>query len=257
MQIVFLIFSVVLVIFIIYNLIKKKKPIPQPEADVQRKVLQQHVPFYQKLDALEKSEFERRINNFLGRVRIKGVDVKIDDRDKIFVAAAAIIPIFAFKTWEYRNIHDVLIYPATFNKSFKTNGPERDVLGMVGNGAMENLMILSLPELQNSFLDSDSKSSAAIHEFVHLVDKDDGTTDGCPNFLLAHKYAVPWLKRMHQEIALILTGKSDINPYGATNEAEFLAVAAEYFFKQPELMQTKHPELFAALQQIFATDAES
>ncbi len=46
---------------------------------------------------------------------------------------------------------------------------------------------------------------------------------------------------------MIQKGKSDINPYAAKNEAEFLAVASEYFFKQPELMQHKHPQLFDLL----------
>ena len=64
-------------------------------------------------------------------------------------------------------------------------------------------------------------------------------------------YALPWLKQMHKEIELIKKGNSDINPYGTTNEAEFLAVAAEYFFEKPEKMQEKHPELYNLLEMIF------
>ncbi len=122
---------------------------------------------------------------------------------------------------------------------------------MVGNGAMQNMMILSQQDLRNGFLNTQTKLNTAIHEFVHLVDKDDGYTDGCPKNLLPHKYAVPWLKRIHEEIKLIQIGQSDINPYGATNEAEFLAVVAEYFFKQPQLMHKKHPELYDLLKQVF------
>jgi len=59
------------------------------------------------------------------------------------------------------------------------------------------------------------------------------------------------LKRIHEEIILIQKRKSDINPYGATNEAEFLAVASEYFFGQPQLMQRKHPDLYNLLEQVF------
>jgi Mlc titration factor MtfA (ptsG expression regulator) len=112
-------------------------------------------------------------------------------------------------------------------------------------------MILSIQELRDGFLNANSTSNAAIHEFVHLVDKDDGYADGCPENLLPHKYSLPWLKRIHQEVELIEKGKSDINPYGATNEAEFLAVAAEYFFKQPDKMELKHPALFDLLKKVF------
>lgn len=251
MQLTILIIVIFVILYIIYNLFKKKTPIPQPELDIDRKILQEHVVFYQKLNEKDKSEFEQRVRNFLQKVRIKGIDVQIEDRDKIFVAAAAIIPIFAFKNWEYRNIHDVLIYPNTFNEKFKTDGAERDVLGMVGDGAMQNLMILSIKDLREGFLHHNTTSNTAIHEFVHLIDKDDGYADGYPENLLPYKSSIPWFKRIHAEIELIKKGGSDINPYGSTNEAEFLAVASEYFFMKPKMMEINHPELYKLLETFF------
>jgi Mlc titration factor MtfA (ptsG expression regulator) len=251
MQFIFLAISALFVAVIIYNTIRKKKPLPQPAVNSEIKILQEHVLFYQKLREDEKNEFEQRMHSFLQKVKITGIETSIDDTDRVFVGAAAIIPIFAFKDWEYHNIHEVLIYPGSFDEKFHSEGKQRDVLGLVGNGAMQNMMILSQQNLRNDFLNTHSKSNTAIHEFVHLVDKDDGYADGCPEALLPHKYALPWLKRMHEEIQMIQKGKSDVNPYGATNEAEFLAVAAEYFFEQPELMQKKHPELFNLLTTIF------
>ncbi len=109
MQITIFILFILFVLFIIYSLTKKKKPLLQPVANVERKILQEHVVFYQKLNEDEKVEFEKRVQGFLKTVRIKGVETEIEDMDKVFVAAAAIIPIFAFKDWEHRNIHYVLI----------------------------------------------------------------------------------------------------------------------------------------------------
>jgi Mlc titration factor MtfA (ptsG expression regulator) len=99
--------------------------------------------------------------------------------------------------------------------------------------------------------------NTAIHEFVHLLDKSDGATDGIPESLMAHEYTVPWLKMMHREMRRIEEGKSDINPYALTNEAEFLAVAAEYFFEKPEKFQHMHPELYQMLSLVFEHDPQS
>ena len=44
---------------------------------------------------------------------------------------------------------------------------------------------------------------------------------------------------------------SDINRYALTNEAEFFAVIAEYFFERPGVMQRKHPTLYEALERVF------
>ncbi len=251
MQLIFFIAGLVFISVIIYASVKKKKPEQQPAAEIEKNILQKHVLFYQHLNRDEKIEFENRIQRFLQNVRITGIETIIEDIDRVFVAAGAIIPVFAFKKWEYRNIHEVLIFPGTFDRNYNSKGKDRDVLGMVGNGAMQDTMILSQQSLRNGFLNPNSKSNAAIHEFVHLVDKEDGYTDGCPENLLPHKYALPWLKRIHEEIKLIQKGKSDISPYGTKNEAEFLAVAAEYFFEQPQLMQKKHPDLYNLLKQVF------
>lgn len=49
----------------------------------------------------------------------------------------------------------------------------------------------------------------------------------------------------------IEAGKSDINPYALTSEAEFLAVASEYFFEKPEKFRQEHPELYRQMSRIF------
>ena len=75
--------------------------------------------------------------------------------------------------------------------------------------------------------------------------------DGLPEALLKRKYTIPWLHLMADNIAAIKAGKSDINIYGSKNEAEFFAVASEYFFEQPESFKYKHPELYELMTEIF------
>ena len=124
-------------------------------------------------------------------------------------------------------------------------------MGMVGEGALNGVMVLSQHELRQAFLNKTSKTNTAIHEFVHLVDKTDGTVDGIPEILMQRQYILPWLQAMQKEIKKILVNKSDINPYGATNEAEFFAVVAEYFFERPDLLERKNPELYQLLTSMF------
>jgi Mlc titration factor MtfA (ptsG expression regulator) len=42
--------------------------------------------------------------------------------------------------------------------------------------------------------------------------------------------------------------------YGATNPAEFFAIATEAFFERPRALRERHPELYAALGQFFHQD---
>lgn len=231
---------------------KKKKPVITLPVEASRAILAKEVPFYQQLDSTRKIEFEQRVSHFLKDVRITGVNTAVEDLDKVLIAASAIIPIFNFPRWEYVNLNEVLLYPDSFDHSFQQEGAGRSILGMVGTGAMNNVMILSQHELRQAFLNKTGKDNTAIHEFVHLLDKTDGEIDGVPELLLDKKYIRPWLQLMQQKIQAIIRDGSDIDPYGATNEAEFFAVVSEYFFERPKLLKEKHPDLFALLEQIFS-----
>lgn len=248
--------SLAVIVLIISYLLKpvQKRLSVAPIPHSYKQILSQQVPFYQQLDETKKTEFETRVQHFLGQVRITGVNTNVEDLDKVLVAASAVIPIFNFPGWEYINLHEVLLYPDSFNHDFEQQGSSRNLWGMVGSGALNHVMILSQQQLREAFTNKTGKQNTAIHEFVHLVDKTDGDIDGVPGFILEHKYIQPWLQLMQYEIKQIEDNKSDINPYGASNQAEFFAVVSEYFFERPELLKEKHPELYGLLEKIFSKE---
>ena len=113
---------------------------------------------------------------------------------------------------------------------------------------------MSKPDLLKAFDGEAHTFNVGVHEFVHILDGLDGATDGVPSMLFEHPYTLPWLSVVRTEMNKIKYNKSDINPYALTNEAEFLAVASEYFFDSPEKFELKHPELFDYMSKIFQQD---
>lgn len=244
----------ILVIVSSYFIYRKKKILASDTEELSipyGDIINSEVAFYQKLDSLDKSKFEDLVRGFLAEVHIEGVGTSVTDVDRILIASSAVIPVFGFPEWKYTNLTNVILYPDTFDKKFQFEGENRSILGMVGSGYMNGQMILSRAALIKGFSKASGKENTAIHEFVHLLDKSDGATDGIPENLLANEYCIPWLRMMHQEMHRIESGKSDINLYAVTNEAEFLAVAAEYFFEKPDQFSQVHPELYRILSQIF------
>jgi len=251
MQLLILLIFILAIFYTVKFLQKKKVTVTDPVPVFLKKILEDDVPFYQQLTQAKQTEFEERAAHFLTQVKITGIKTVVEDIDRILIAASAIIPIFNFAGWEYKNLHEVLLYPDSFNHDFEQQGEGRNILGMVGSGAMNHVMILSQFELRQSFSNETGKNNTAIHEFVHLVDKTDGEIDGVPESLLGRQYIKPWLQLMQQKIQEIYDDRSDINPYGATNEAEFFAVVSEYFFERPDLLKEQHPELYELLLKIF------
>ncbi len=216
-----------------------------------RSYLLTNVLYYTELSIDDRDLFEQRVLHFLKEIRIIGVDVELEEKDKLLVGVSGIIPIFRFPNWQYRNLSEVLLYKDKFNVDYQTEGDQRNILGMVGSGHMNRIMILSKPALHNGFENHESPNNVGIHEFVHLLDKSDGSTDGVPEVFLQNPYIIPWVKRMQLEINEMQENISDLNPYGATNEAEFFSVASEYFFKRPDLFENTHPELYRMMKKIY------
>lgn len=213
--------------------------------------LEEHVIFYQRLTTEQKASFRKRAQHFLDTIRITPVkDITITELDRLYVASSAIIPIFHFPDWAYNNLDEVLIYPGTFTQDFSEEEEKRNVLGMVGDGAMHRMMILSLPSLRAGF-ERNGAGNTGIHEFVHLLDKADGATDGIPDYMIPKDMVEPWINQMHRTIREIRENDSDINSYAGTNDAEFFAVISEYFFQKPAFLQEHHPELYRILEETY------
>lgn len=216
-----------------------------------RELLTEYVKFYRQLDEEAKLRFEKRAEHFLSTVKITGVNAEVEDLDKLLISSGAIIPVFAISDWQYINLHEVLVYPGPFNADFEQAGPDRPIAGMVGSGAMQHVMILTKWQVRQGFINEKDAHNTAIHEFVHLIDKMDGTMDGVPEIILERKYGSQWKRLMDTTISQMKTNGSDIDMYGASSPVEFFAVISEYFFEQPALLKANHPDLYEMLGRIY------
>ncbi len=222
-------------------------------------VLQRDVAFFRALSAAEKLRFRNELKIFLGEKTITGIRTTVDTRTRVLVGASAVIPIFGFPQWEWDQINEVLVYPTRFDHDFSlgSDGGNQNILGMVGTGAMNRIMILVKPDLIQGFKNAGDKRNVGVHEFAHLVDKSDGVIDGLPGVGLSREATGPWVDLVRRKMQEISDRESDINDYALTNEAEFFSVVSEYFFERPDLMERKHPELFSMLQKVFRQDLKS
>ena len=227
----------------------------QPFPSAWRAILAERVAFYLALADEEKARFEQQVQVFLARTRITGVQTDVDDTTRLLVAASALIPTWGFPDWQYAHLGEVLIVPDAWKQP---DAPDQEVkplqgtlLGSVQGFQNQHYMRLSKASLEQGFQDATDRQNVGIHEFAHLLDEADGVIDGVPQAALPPELLQPWTALMHREIAAIREGKSEINPYAATNEAEFFAVVTEYFFEKPEKLQEHHPELYDLLTQAF------
>jgi len=191
--------------------------------------LTKNIKFYKKLNDFEKQEFEERVLNFVNTTRIVGFgSFEIDEIDKLLVGISAIIPIFRFKNWKYDFLHEVIIYPKAIPGEGHLKGSY--VNGFVGSGPMEGRMILAKTALHHAYSNNTDRKNVGIHEFAHIIDKQDGVIDGIPSILLDETQIGPWVELIRSKSKEIKNREAKINDYALTNDAEFFAVVTEYFF---------------------------
>lgn len=250
-----IIIAFVVAFAIFYSRQRKNRNTPADFPLTWKHILNEKVIFYQHLNDADKKRFENDVMRFISNVRVTGVRTEVDITDKLLVASSAVIPVFGFPEWDYTFLDEVLLYPGSFDSKYTINSKDETITGMVGTGGtMEDKMILSKPALHAGFSNSTDKQNVGIHEFIHLLDKEDGTIDGIPTVLNGKKFALPWLELIRSKTEEVIKGRSDINEYGATHQREFLAVAGEYFFERPQLLQKNHPELYELLSRAFQQD---
>lgn len=250
-QLLTMLLLIVIVILLAYKMKGEKQIITMPEN--YKEVLTDYVKFYWQLSEKDKEYFEKRVEQFLLAVPVTGVNAEVEDLDRLLIASAAVIPVFNISDWQYINLHEILVYPGTFNQEFEQDGFDRPVTGMVGTGPMQHKMILTKWQLRQGFVNNNDTHNTAIHEFVHLIDKMDGTMDGVPEIILERKYVKQWKNLMDSTIWHMKTYGSDINMYGATSPIEFFAVISEYFFEKPEVLKANHIEVYEMLKRIYKT----
>ena len=228
----------------------------QPFPPAWETILQTHVAFYRALDDASRMRFRQLAQIFLDEVRITGIRTEVDDTVRLLVAASAVIPIFGFHDWTYHRLREVLIYPDAFYDDFRTTGgTQRTLLGMAGLRHLSGVMILSKPALLAGFDHPSGHRHIGVHEFAHLIEREEQEYGLPPE--------VPWMAvrqwvcYVARELDQPTRQKALLDAYAYTNEHEFFAVLAEYFFTSPASLQRRHPALYALLRELFHQDTRA
>ena len=236
--------------------LRRLRIMEQPFPASWEQVLQSHVAFFRALPAQEKDRFRQLVKVFLDEVRITGIQTEVDDTIRVLVAASAAIPIFGFHDWEYHRLGEVLVYPNAFDDAYQTTGDaDQTILGMVGLKQLRGVMILSKPSLLAGFDAPSTRDNVGIHEFAHLVELEE-TEHGLPPEV-PWQAVKHWVQYVARELSHPSRDRSAIRGYAYTNEHEFFAVLAEYFFKSPGLLAKRDPQLYGMLREMFHQDTAS
>ncbi|WP_462158576.1 M90 family metallopeptidase [Pseudoalteromonas sp. GB56] len=232
-------------------------------SEPQKQLLLRVMPIYKAMTDADRAKLEKHICWFMGEKRFLGRDgLQVNDAMKLVVAADACL-LMLNKPWPlYPNVKEVLLYPS----AYYANVTQRDVAGLVsyhqvvreGESWPGGTLVLSWHDvLEGNRLPGDGHN-LVFHEFAHQLDQVTGQTNGTPELPNKGAYA-RWAEvftrafnKLKSHVAYNMPHV--MHSYGATNEAEFFAVATETFIEKPHQMRQFDAELFNILKDYYQFD---
>jgi hypothetical protein len=237
----------------LFDWVKRRRAAREPFPDAWRTILRRRVPFYARLDEGERSRFEDKLKVFCRTKHFEGArGFVVDDEVKVVISACAARLVMNLPGEHYQRLVDVVVYQGHFKHH------EQEGVVVLGQAYGPGTLVLSWDAVRQGLAVPNDGHDTAIHELAHALDAGDGAFDGTPDLQTFDAYA-PWTRVMSGAFTQLQKnvglGRHEVlRDYGATNEAEFFAVATEVFFERPKRMRHEHPELYEVLKAYYRTD---
>ncbi len=245
---------------------RRAKLAKQPFPAQWQVIVERNVPLYRSLCEADRVELLRHTQIFLAEKRFEGCGgLEITDEIRVTIAAQACVLLLHRRTDYYPGLTTILVYP----RSYVAENARRFVGGILVEGQDVRLgeswhhgtVVLSWQDVRRGAAHPHDGHNVVFHEFAHQLDTTWGKGDSTP--VLRDKASfLAWaeaLGRNFERFRHRTDYRRDevLDDYGATNPAEFFAVATECFFEKPKELQQNYPRLYEELTRFYQQDPAS
>lgn len=155
----------------------------------------------------------------------------------------------------FPRLRSILVYPDAY-LGRNTDGENEG--GRLGESWDSGTVVLSWLSVQRGGENDEDGRNVVLHEFAHQLDQENRKADGLPE-LQDRKAIGNWahaFSEAYEEFCEDLdAGRQTVmDPYGATNPAEFFAVATETYFEKAKQLKEDAPALYEQLKGFYGLD---
>lgn len=226
--------------------------------------LTQRMPIYRRMPPELRTRLHGLIVNFVREKSFVGCNgLAVEDEMRTVIAGYACLLVMnrpdVPRSHFYDELYSILVYPTAFvvpETHHDENGVVSESESVLSGQAWDAQRILL--SWQDVVEATDAGHNVVLHEFAHYLDMEDETMDGAPGLGSARAYEqwsdVFWdeYERFCDEVD---AGRETfLDPYAATEPAEFFAVVTETFFQQPLELRSEHAGIYEQLRRYYRVD---
>ncbi|PWF41918.1 zinc-dependent peptidase [Massilia glaciei] len=226
-------------------------------------LLARNIPVYGRLEPALRAQLNGLVKQFLHQKKFVGcAGLEVTDEMRLTIAGQACLLLLNRPSKVYPALHAVLVYPT----AFLVPRPHIDAAGVVTDGRQDLLgeswgdgrVVLSWDHVRRGARDFTDGQNVVLHEFAHQLDSESGSNNGAP-YLGSPSLYRNWAEVLSRDFAdlqadAMFRQESVLDHYGATNPAEFFAVATETFFEKPHQLAERHGALFGEFLKYYRVD---
>lgn len=193
--------------------------------------------------------------------------LELTDEMKRIIAAQVALMTLGFDEQYFDRVRSLLIYPEPYEAPVQQPAGGGFIIegrdARIGEAWYRGPVILSWPDVEAGSRSPHGGHNLVVHEFAHQLDTLNGRdADGVP-VIADLQRAERWqavcdeaFRRLQRQCSGPPRGgrRPALDCYGATDRAEFFAVASEAFFQTPGRLAQIEPELFAIFREYFGQD---
>ncbi len=218
------------------------------------------------LDADQTAALRDLIQVFVAEKRWEGCGgLALTDEIQVTIAAQACLLLLGRTEALFDDVETILVYPSTVVAPTRTPGvferggevvtPGPALLGQAIRGGP---VILAWDRVRTDGRDPKRGHNVVLHEFAHKIDMHDGPIDGTPPLDDAATRRT-WAEVCTAAFTALRDARDAgretfLDSYGATNEAEFFAVATEAYFTRAARIADELPALHALLRDYYRVE---
>ncbi|WP_282294999.1 M90 family metallopeptidase [Stenotrophomonas sp. PS02289] len=244
---------------LIQSLLQWLRPGPRPIPDEDWQHTCQRTAWLRGLPETERTRLRELSTTFLHEKTITPVGgLLLQERDAVLIAALCCLPLVKLGEAGLQGWSQVLVYPEGFvvpqsevDEDGVAHEWEEDAIGQVSHTGP---LLLSWHDVQAELAHPHEGACVVVHEMAHRIDMLDGVLDGTPP--LPRDWQQAWAADFQAAFdalcAQVDAGtETVIDPYGAEAPDEFFAVATEYHFSAPDLLEQEMPAVAAHLRRFY------
>jgi Mlc titration factor MtfA (ptsG expression regulator) len=242
---------------------RRRQILAEPFPETWLAILREHVGHYGLLTEADRKKLRDAVQIMIAEKDWEGCrGMELTDEVRVTIAALTAVLILGFDGYYFDNVATILVYPNEFvvkeERALAGGATIEEESDRLGEAHHRGPVILSWQEIRENAMAPGYGQNLVFHEFAHQLDMLNGAFDGTPN-LATSDLAARWARIMDVEYRRLIEAERRgretlLDPYGATDPAEFFAVAVECFFDAPRAMHEVYPELYALFRDYFRQD---